>query len=57
MVDASWFINELAVLGSATNVFTVMDVLTVLIVSTLLSFIAAKTYQKLLKTKINSRIL
>ena len=41
----AWFMNTLDVLGSPTNVFTTVDVLTILVLSTILCFIAAMTYK------------
>ena len=42
----AWFIDQLFEIGSLTNVFTTIDVLIVLVISTFLSLIAAKTYQR-----------
>ena len=41
----AWFMNTLDVLGSPTNVFSTIDVLTILVLSTILCFIAAMTYK------------
>ncbi|MEM3126896.1 MAG: DUF4956 domain-containing protein [Candidatus Woesearchaeota archaeon] len=40
-----WYINSLESIGSATNVFSVVDIINVLVISTVLCYIAAKTYQ------------
>lgn len=40
-----WFIDKLELLGTPTNVFSTVDVLTILILSTILCFIAALTYK------------
>lgn len=40
-----WFIDSLELLGSPTNVFTVVDIFTILILSTALCLIAALTYK------------
>ena len=39
-----WFIDQFINAGDLTNVFTTVDVITVLILSTVLTFLAAKTY-------------
>lgn len=40
-----WFIDKLELMGSPTNVFNVVDVMTILILSTILCFIVAITYK------------
>src|SRR3989338_1159225 len=40
-----WFIDSLELLGNPTNVFTTIDVLIILILSTILCIIAALTYK------------
>ena len=40
-----WFIDSLELLGSPTNIFTTVDIFTILILSTLLCFIVALTYK------------
>ena len=40
-----WFIDSLELLGSPTNVFTIVDIFTILVLSTFLCFIAALTYK------------
>jgi uncharacterized membrane protein YhiD involved in acid resistance len=40
-----WFIDNIELLGTPTNVFTTIDILTVLVISTVLCFIAALTYK------------
>ena len=40
-----WFIDQLELIGSPTNIFNTVDIMTVLILSTLLCFIAAITYK------------
>jgi uncharacterized membrane protein YhiD involved in acid resistance len=41
----TWFIDSIEMIGSPTNVFTAVDIMTVLIMSTILCFIAALTYK------------
>lgn len=41
----AWFIDNLDLIGSPTNIFNTVDIMTVLILSTLLCFIAAITYK------------
>jgi len=40
-----WFIDKLELIGSPANVFTTIDIITILIISTILCFIAALTYK------------
>ena len=41
-----WFIDSLTEIGSQANVFTTVDVITVLILSTVLCFLAAEVYKR-----------
>lgn len=40
-----WFIDKLELIGNPTNVFNTVDVMTILLLSTILCFIAAITYK------------
>ncbi len=40
-----WFVDSLELLGSPSNVFTTLDVITVLVLTTILCFIVALTYK------------
>src|SRR3989338_3245227 len=41
----AWFDDPISALGAAQNVFSIADIFTTLIISTILCYIAAKTYQ------------
>jgi hypothetical protein len=41
----TWFIDSIELIGTPSNVFTTVDILTVLIMSTILCFVAALTYK------------